>query len=356
MSVYNGQRYLRAAIDSILQQTFTDFEFLIIDDGSKDASVEIIKSYSDPRIRLLINEKNIGLAASLNTGIDSSAGHYIARMDCDDISLPQRLEKQVAFLESHTDIGICGSGIEIIGTKSGALVGFFNDDAMIRSSLIFDSGFAHPSVMISRQLLSEANLRYDETFTHAQDYDLWARAAAYTKFANLPETLVHYRIHAGSAGRKSGAKQRAMADRVRRQQLQHLGIQPLAAEYALHYAISTWQFRPKKDSLESLEIWFEQLIEANEATQAYPTLAFRKVVADKWFYACNIAASWGLEPWRRFQRSPLSYKADVSVLRELKFLGKCLLKRNSQVSSLNMGTPERLENRDVARVKTSAAN
>ena len=91
MGVYNGQRYLRAAIDSILQQTFTNFEFLIIDDGSKDASVEIIKSYSDPRIRLLINEKNIGLAASLNRGINSSTSRYIARMDCDDISLPQRL-------------------------------------------------------------------------------------------------------------------------------------------------------------------------------------------------------------------------------------------------------------------------
>ena len=352
MGVYNGQRYLRAAIDSILQQTFTNFEFLIIDDGSKDASVEIIKSYSDPRIRLLINEKNIGLAASLNRGINSSTSRYIARMDCDDISLPQRLEKQVAFLEHHSDIGICGSGIEIIGKKSDDRAGFFNDDAMIRSSLIFDSGFAHPAVMISRQLLHECNLRYDETFTHAQDYDLWARAAAYTKFANLPETLLRYRVHAESAGRKSGTKQRAMADRVRRQQLARLGIQPLEAEYALHHAISTWQFRPKKDSLESLEIWFEQLIEANDATKAYPALAFRKVIADKWFYACNIAAPWGLESWGRFQGSPLSYKADVSVLRELKFLGKCLLKRNSQLSTLVTAPLERSRNRYGIPVKT----
>ena len=355
MAVYNGQRYLRIAIDSILKQTFTDFEFFIIDDGSKDASVEIIKSYSDPRIRLVINEKNIGLASSLNKGIDSSAGRYIARMDCDDISLPQRLEKQVAFLEHHTDIGICGSGIEVIGKKPGALAGFFNDDAMIRSSLIFDSGFAHPAVMMSRHLLNEADLRYDASFTHAQDYDLWARAAAYTKFANLPEILLHYRIHAESAGRKSGGKQRVMADRVRLQQLAHLGIQPLDAEYALHHAISTWQFRPKKDSLESLEIWFEQLIEANDATQVYPTLAFRKVIADKWFYACNIAASWGLEPWLRFQRSPLTYKADVSVLRELKFLGKCLLKR-SHASQLIKALPERQKDRGLASAKTSTVN
>ena len=111
MSVYNGERYLREAEDSILQQTFKDFEFLIVDDGSTDTSVVTIRSYSDKRIRLIVNETNVGLAASLNIGIDCARGRYIARMDCDDISLPDRLEKQVAFLESHGDIGYAVAGL-----------------------------------------------------------------------------------------------------------------------------------------------------------------------------------------------------------------------------------------------------
>lgn len=326
MSVYNGQRYLRAAIDSILKQTLPDFEFLIIDDGSKDASVEIIKSYSDPRIRLLTNEKNIGLAASLNRGIDASTSSYIARMDCDDISLPQRLEKQLTFLKHHRDIGICGSKIEVMGERPGDTAGFFSDDAMIRSSLIFDSGFAHPVVMMSRQCLNQYGLRYNESFTRAQDYDLWARAAEHTRFANIPETLLRYRMHAESA-RDIGD---AMADRVRVQQLRRLGIQPSGAEHALHHAISTWRFHPKQDSLKNLELWFERLIQANDATGTYPARAFRKVIAGKWFHACNIAAYHGLEPWQHFRHSALSDKADVSLLLKLKFLGKCLLKRPSR--------------------------
>ena len=117
MPVYNGERYLREAIDSILNQTFKDFEFLIINDGSTDLSVEIIESYADKRISLAHNGQNLGLITTLNRGFDLACGEYIARMDCDDISLPDRLEKQVVFMDNHPEIGICGSWVSAISDE-----------------------------------------------------------------------------------------------------------------------------------------------------------------------------------------------------------------------------------------------
>ena len=118
MSVFNGERYLIKAIDSILNQTFKDFEFIIIDDGSMDSSNAIIRSFDDPRVRLIENEKNIGLTKSLKKGIDLCRGEYIARMDGDDISLPERLKKQVEFMDHNRGVGISGTWKRSIGLKS----------------------------------------------------------------------------------------------------------------------------------------------------------------------------------------------------------------------------------------------
>jgi glycosyltransferase involved in cell wall biosynthesis len=118
MSVFNGERFLRGAIESILSQTYKDFEFLIIDDGSTDASTNIIASYRDSRIRSLRSERNLGLAASLNQGLASSTGQYVARMDADDISLPNRLARQVGFMQTHPHVGACGTvGISVIASR-----------------------------------------------------------------------------------------------------------------------------------------------------------------------------------------------------------------------------------------------
>jgi glycosyltransferase involved in cell wall biosynthesis len=117
MPVYNGEKYLREAIDSIFNQTFTDFEFLIVDDGSTDNSVEIINSYQNSRINLVKNDKNEGLVYTLNRGLSLAKGEYIARMDCDDISLPERLKKQIDFLDSNSEIAVVGTWIKVINEK-----------------------------------------------------------------------------------------------------------------------------------------------------------------------------------------------------------------------------------------------
>ena len=177
MPVYNGEQYLREAIDSILSQTFADFDFLIIDDGSTDLSEEIIKTYRDSRIGLVHNGKNRGLINTLNKGLDLSQGEFIARMDCDDISLPTRLQKQLLFMESNSHIGVCGTWVETIGDDPGHIFQYPTDPQKIQSQLLFDSPLAHPSVIMRRSLLDKFHLRYNPQYLHAEDWFFWQRCS-----------------------------------------------------------------------------------------------------------------------------------------------------------------------------------
>lgn len=218
MSVHNGEKYLRPSVESILCQSLTDFEFIIIDDGSSDASPKILSEFAhrDRRIILIKNEANQGLASSLNRGLERVEGKYIARQDADDISYPHRLEKQIAYMETHPEIGILGSAGTIID-KEGQEHGIYPQpasDLLIRWTSLLTNPFLHPSIMLRRETLEQHYLRYDETFTSAQDYDLWSRLLPHTCAANLSEPLIQYRIHPRSTTREQRTKQMAYHDRV----------------------------------------------------------------------------------------------------------------------------------------------
>ena len=194
MPVYNSAKYLKEAIDSILNQTFNDFEFLIIDDVSTDNSLKIIKSYNDDRIRIIINTSNEGQSYSMNLGLKNSRGKYIAIMHSDDISLPYRLEKQLLYMEANNNIGVCGSWIELIGENKGILQ-LETENDLIKIKLFTNQNLAHPSVMIRKHVLKKYNLYYNTEFIIAQDYDLWVKMFRYCSFANLDEPLIRYRTH-----------------------------------------------------------------------------------------------------------------------------------------------------------------
>jgi len=209
MSVYNGENHLEEAIESILNQTFRNFEFIIIDDGSEDKSLTIINNYYDKRISLLINNKNIGLSASLNNGIKLSKGKYIARMDADDISLPERLEKQYNFMERNPDIGILGGGYHIInelGERMGTYI-YPDNPIAIHWKLLAGPVFPHPTVMMRKKVLVENNLSYNKEYFVTQDYDLWCKMIQFTRGSNFPEVLIHYRHHEESKSKKELEKQ-----------------------------------------------------------------------------------------------------------------------------------------------------
>jgi len=206
MSVYNGERHLREAIESILNQTFTDFEFIIIDDGSSDGSLNIIRSYEDPRIKLICNTKNIGLTDSLNIGVRIARGTFIARMDADDISLPTRFEEQIVYLKKNPGISILGTDVQLINHK-GDIIRRKNNPLfptrpnLISWTLFFRSCVNHPTVMARKNVYEKIG-GYRTSFRYAQDYDLWLRAAEEHSISNIPRELVKLRKHSESLSKK----------------------------------------------------------------------------------------------------------------------------------------------------------
>ncbi len=194
MPVYNGEKYLREAIDSILAQTFTDFEFIIINDCSVDGTEEIVLSYTDERIVYIKNEKNMGVAETLNRGVAIAKGEYIARMDADDISLPERFNKQVEYMDSHSNIGVCGSNVRFFGEKVGETdmpIG----SKWCKANMFFSNALAHPSVIIRRSVLDKCGLKYDPCFERMEDFDLWDRVCEQVDIDNISDPLLRYRIH-----------------------------------------------------------------------------------------------------------------------------------------------------------------
>lgn len=201
MTVHNGLPYLSQAIESVLDQTFGDFEFLVIDDASTDNSVACIRSYEDSRIRLVCNERNLGQACSLNKGLELSRGAYVARLDQDDVCLPDRLRRQVSFLEQRPDVAVVGTWgyrVDSLGHKIDLWCGRVEDYGIFLALLLLGKcPVWHPSVMFRRDVVLEIG-GYDESFAPAEDFDLWVKLALCRYGAGaITEPLVMYRIHAG---------------------------------------------------------------------------------------------------------------------------------------------------------------
>jgi len=205
MSVYDGEKFLEEAVLSVLNQTYKDFEFIIIDDGSTDSSLKMLRSFEkkDERIKL-VSRENKGLTRSLNEGIKLAQGEYIARMDGDDISMPKRFEKQIDFLEKNKDIALCGTWAINID-ENGNEIGEYKTPTTnkeIRKMILFHNPFIHPSVMMRKEIINNVGL-YNEKIKYAQDYEYWLRIIKKNKMANLNSFLLWYRIVKKSMTRKS---------------------------------------------------------------------------------------------------------------------------------------------------------
>jgi glycosyltransferase involved in cell wall biosynthesis len=219
MSVYNGERFLREAIDGIKHQTLSDFEFIILDDDSRDNTRQILEEYAaeDHRISVIRNERNLGLTRSLNKGLKLCCGKYVARQDADDVSLPDRLENQVEYLENHPEVGVVGSWVAIIDEngREGFIRKYPTSPAMVKWSLFFKNSLAHSSVLIRRSLLEDT--AYRSEVSYSQDYDLWARLSEKTEFANIPQVLYKSRKHDEMISVRYRDEQRQTGNRVRQQ-------------------------------------------------------------------------------------------------------------------------------------------
>lgn len=284
MPVYNGEVHIAEAIDSILAQTFTDFEFIIVDDASTDATSRILAGYAlqDGRIRIIRNATNSKIAASLNTGIAASRALLIARMDADDWAHPERLTKQYALMQAHPDVAVCGTWLEVYET--GERWQYPLSDADMRANLLFGSCFAHPSVMIRTEVLQRVG-GYDTTMQHVEDYDLWVRLADDTiiRMANLPEVLLRYRIHVGDTRMTYRQVQFASSNHIRASQVRLLGITPSTEDMRVHVMLSGYAPVVSLKDWTKCKAWVLVLLNANERTPYAPQDVLFKRVLLQWY-------------------------------------------------------------------------
>lgn len=224
MPAYNAAAYIREAIDSILNQTFTNFEFVIINDGSTDATEKIILSYSDERIKYYANECNMGIVKTLNRGIELCQGKYIARMDADDVSLPDRLEKQVHCLDAKLHVVACGTVYAVLGDGLKMSVDVATDAKDIRYDMAIYCQFAHSTMMIRKDTLDQYKLRYREEYKCAEDYKLWTEMLQYGEMENIPEVLGYIRQCEEGISISNAERQRNLSNIVRKEYLSQLGV------------------------------------------------------------------------------------------------------------------------------------
>ena len=229
MSVYEGERYLRQSVESILNQSFTDIEFLIIEDGSGDDTWDILTEYAsqDQRVVLVRNQENIGLTKSLNRGLAQATGKYVARQDADDVSFPGRLATQIEFLQKHDQVGLLGTAYHLVDEQGQTIETMHppETDTEIRWQMLFHNAFCHTSVMFKRALLKEKSLSYDETLTSSQDYELWVRMLQQTSGANLQTPLVAWRRGEKAISNTRRDEQQEIATQIAARQINSLFAQ-----------------------------------------------------------------------------------------------------------------------------------
>jgi len=326
MTVFNGEKYLREAIESILNQTFKDFEFLIVDDGSEDKSVEIITSYKDKRIKLIRNEQNMGIPGSANRGIKLAEGKYIARMDCDDISLPERLEKQFLFMEKNPHIGASSVWVEVFGMEKGFWKAPLSSEA-IKCDLLFGCSLAHSGAIIKKSIFTEEGILYDEAFDCAVDHDLWSRISQKFPVANIGEILIRNRRHKTQLSAIKKKEQKLNIDIILKNQLSHLGINPTERELTIHSNLTWWKFEDSLTFLDDTEAWLTKIYMANKKNNIYNEEELLKLLAYRWWMSCKYASTHGLIVWKRFWNSPLSKHNTLSHRDKIKFFLKALIRK-----------------------------
>lgn len=292
MPVHNGEAFLLEAVESILGQSFGDFELILIDDASDDRTPDLIKKLDDPRIRVFTNAQNKGLTRNLNWAAEKAEGRYIARMDADDIAHPERLARQFAFMEKHTDHGLCGTWAKTFGTYE-IPVNFPTRHEELKCCLLFQNPIVHPTVMFRTEILRK--IRYDESLRVAQDYELWQRIARHTKIANLPQYLLHYRVHDTSTSTTRQAQQEEVRNKVISNYLHALGIEPTPKEWEIHHTIA--RVKADKDKLDinylpDMYLWMQRILRQNRQRKIFDRLTLEQIFCFRWLLTCYFTGNY----------------------------------------------------------------
>lgn len=306
MPVYNVCKFVQESIQSVLQQSFTGFEFIVIDDGSSDDTVAKVQSFQDERIRLVKNDNNIGVARTLNRGLDLARGEYVARMDADDICHRRRLEKQFNFMERNKDIGASGTWVKFFGDQLPVVERTPFGADVVNAFLLFDNALYHPSVIIRKGLLDQFNLRYDPAYSRSEDYELWLRATDHFPLDNLPEPLLQFRCHSGSVTRTAAETMKLQACDLLRRGLQKLDMYVTIEDLLFHYSVSKGHRLYSLHMLRKAEQWLARLIRQNAQISAYRQDSFLEAVGMIWFRLCYHSSQLGFSSWTMNKHSRIA--------------------------------------------------
>jgi len=282
MPVFDGEPHLRAAIQSLLAQTYTNFELIILNDGSCDGSEAIIREFAetDPRIKYVESIGNKGLIATLNEGLSLAKGQFIARADQDDICMPVRFERQLEFLEKNQDVDICSAWFKFIGEKTGKIELPEKDDA-IRIFFLDNCAICHPLMFARHSVFKKTGLLYNPAAFASEDYDLWTRLAAFAKFGNIPEVLLNYRITAGQMSSKYFDAQQKNSTRCKTRMLNYVYNAKDKREEKVLETIANHKSVEKMTQLKESMILLTAIGQANETQRFFDIKLFQNYILEK---------------------------------------------------------------------------
>lgn len=325
MSVYNGEAYLHEAIDSVLNQTYKEFEFIIINDGSTDNSLSVIKSYEDKRIRLVNNEGNHGLIYSLNKGLEIAKGEFIARMDADDICLPERIEYQVKEFIDHPEAVVVGSDYYLLNGEKNTYIKNRNDSDYQKAVLLFAPCFCHPTVMM-RNVFREKIVFYDPKFIHAEDYKLWTDLYSLGEFLNVGKPLLKYRHHPSQISNQKNESQLSISKEIRHHYLHQLNFKLSERQFEILNIIGDNTFIRSFVLLQEIANCLLHLKKQNEINMKFNEVSFHKFLHKFWVDSCG-NSNLGMKAYRFFFSSEIADYENLSFADKNIFLLKCLIRK-----------------------------
>lgn len=319
LPVYNVEAFIQDTIESLLRQTFRDFELLVLDDCSTDATVEQVRAIQDDRIRLILNPRNLGRAGTDNASLAHAQGKYIAKMDGDDLCHPTRLARQVTYLDAHPDINVVGSFMQNFG-GSTYLNRYPITPADSQVLTLFTLPTGNPSAMLRASVFWEQGLRYDATLRQSEDYDFCVRYIRQLRIATIPEPLVQYRVPPNAQKKDVLSERAIVSDMVREKLLRQWQLPFTARELAVYNTISMLE-RPLRDiKLTEVEAWLQKIVLHNEIMPLFEPAALRRGVGERWFEVCYTHMQPRLKNIRAYFASPLAAYAPASVRQQALFL------------------------------------
>jgi glycosyltransferase involved in cell wall biosynthesis len=331
MPCYNAEKYLAEALASILNQTYTDFEVIAIDDCSSDRTPEILRHFSeqDKRVKVYRNSENLKLIKTLNRGVTLCSGKYIARMDSDDIALPERLEKEVAFLDEHADYGIVSCQFSTFRDGSAKLYPYQNPTKFeeLQAYLLFKSGICHPASMIRKTVFTELGLRFEEQYLHVEDYALWSKALYLTKLGNVGgKPLLLYRVHKSQVSSLYEALQTHNKREVFKIHCQHLNLDESDEGLEIYSSVAAADpLYSSFDFLKKCEQFMLLLTNINTVKPFCSSIFLENMLALHWIRLCANSRI-GLKVLKLCRKSPFYKKKYYTKRDELILFFKCLFK------------------------------